>query len=84
MSKAFARLGRDVTQSSNMVSDSPCTRRYVAVCLGKTPLNAACMTAVLIQQNAQLKKALSDSLNANEQLKSQVESFHGKMVNVEA
>ena len=39
---------------------------------------------VLIQQNAQLKKALSDSLNANEQLKSQVESFHGKMVNVEA
>ena len=39
---------------------------------------------VLIQQNSQLKQALSDSMAANEQLKSQVESFHGKLVNCEA
>ena len=38
----------------------------------------------LIQQNSQLKQALSDSMAANEQLKSQVESFHGKLVNCEA
>ena len=31
---------------------------------------------ILIQQNSQLKKAASDALAQNEQLKSQVESFH--------
>ena len=34
---------------------------------------------VLIKQNAQLKQAAADALTQNEQLKSQVESFHGKL-----
>lgn len=39
---------------------------------------------VLIQQNSQLKKALSDASANNEVLKSQVESFHGKLLTTEA
>lgn len=39
---------------------------------------------ILIQQNSQLKKALSDATATNETLKSQVESFHGKLLTAEA
>jgi len=39
---------------------------------------------ILIQQNAQLKKALSEAQANNEVLKSQVESFHGKLLTAEA
>lgn len=39
---------------------------------------------ILIQQNSQLKKALSEAQASNEMLKSQVESFHGKLLTAEA
>ena len=39
---------------------------------------------ILIQQNSQLKKQVSEALAYNEVLKSQVESFHGKLQTAEA
>ena len=39
---------------------------------------------MLIQQNSQLKTAATEQLTQNEQLKSQVESFHGYLQTAEA